>query len=70
MIRAKWAKPGYGLVELLERIGNRDVITNSEDTTYFSEGTILAVKWENERHPVTGLRQGRLVDARVATRQR
>ena len=49
------------VVELLEDIGKRDVITSSEATTFFSAGTHFCARWDGDTHSSTGERCYRLV---------
>jgi len=63
-VEAKGLPDGFGCVHLLETIGDPDIITNDHATTYFAEGTLAIVRWMEDRHPVTGRRQGRPADPR------
>lgn len=56
--------PHFGFVRLLESIGSEMETTPDAATTFFREGSLLTVEWQNDRHPTTGLRQCRPVDPR------
>jgi hypothetical protein len=43
-----------------EDVGDPDMITPYLETTYFSTGTLMPVRWDGERHPSDGLRMLRL----------
>ena len=40
--------PGITILRLLENVGDRDIITNEEATTFFAAGTLLKARREGE----------------------
>ena len=54
-------KEGIETAALLEDVGHEDEITEREDTTYFSAGTFMMVKWTGDLHPTDAKRMMRPV---------
>jgi hypothetical protein len=64
VVEAAGLPGGCGCVRLNESVGSPENISSNEATTYFAVGTLCVIRWLDERHPMSGRRQGRLMDAR------